>query len=39
MNNNKNSLLIKEACVDSFDQARKAEMLEQIDWKSVKIYI
>jgi len=27
MNNNKNSLLIKEACVDSFDQARKAEML------------
>ena len=27
MNNNKNSLLIKEACVDSFEQARKAEML------------
>ena len=27
MNNNKNSLLIKEACVDSFDQARKAEIL------------
>ena len=27
MNNNKNSLLIKEACVDSVDQARKAEML------------
>ena len=27
MNNNKNSLLIKEACVDSFNQARKAEML------------
>ena len=27
MNTNKNSLLIKEACVDSFNQAREAEML------------